>query len=76
MKIDEGVKFDGLRFYDQQMTFIVDFTWNTNSSQTSAWTDLYPIPEDHQIIGVSCNTTEDEVDYNIRALNFITGIIP
>ena len=57
------------------MTYIADVTWNSMSTSTSAWTDLYMIPENHQIIGVSCNASPDEVDYNIRALNFITGPI-
>ena len=76
IKIDDGVKFDGIRFYDKHMTYIIDVVWNTMSASTSTWTDLYAIPENHQIIGVSANASEDEIDYNIRALNFITGPKP
>ena len=47
VKIDDGIKFDGLRLYDKQMTYIADVTWNSMPSPTSTWTDLYAIPENH-----------------------------
>ena len=68
MRIDSGVKFDGIRLYDEAMNYIVDVTWNSWPSPTSKWSDLYAIPEGQQIIGVSCNATEEEIDYNIRSL--------
>ena len=68
MRIDSGVKFDGLRLYDEFANFIIDVTWNKWISPTSKWTVLHKIPEGQQIIGVSCNATEEEIDYNIRSL--------
>ena len=68
MRIDSGVKFDGIRLYDGAMNYIVDVTWNSYTSPSSKWSDLYAIPEGQQIIGLSCNATEEEVDYNIRSL--------
>ena len=68
MRIDSGVKFDGIRLYDESANFIIDLTWNKWISPTSKWSVLHKIPEGHQIIGVSCNATEEEIDYNIRSL--------
>ena len=68
MRMDSGVKFDGMRLYDESANFILDVTWNSHITATSKWTGLHPIPEGQQIIGVSCNATEEETDYNIRSL--------
>ena len=46
MRIDSGVKFDGIRLYDKFANFIVDVTWNKWTSPTSKWSDLHKIPED------------------------------
>ena len=45
MRIDSGVKFDGIRLYDEFANFIVDVTWNKWASPTSKWSILHKIPE-------------------------------
>lgn len=76
MFTDEGIMFNGIRLYDKNFQLIVDVTWNLFPQSTSTWTDLYEIPKGHQIIGLACNASDEEVNSNIRSLQFIVGPIP
>ena len=76
MYTDDGIAFNGIRLYDSNFILIVDVIWNVFPRSSSTWTELYEIPQGHQIIGVACNASEDEINSNIRSLQFIVGPIP
>ena len=63
-----GRNIEGLRFYDNEMNFIIDITWDHSSA--GSWTDPQFIPEDMQIIGVKAVTHYENW---IRGIDFVLG---
>ena len=51
MSMRAGRYFTGLRFYDDEMNYIVNSSWGIEGT----WTDPIEIPEGQQIIGVRVN---------------------
>ena len=70
----QDMKIDGIQLYDESLNYILDYTWSQNPNG-GKWTDIRHIPDDHQIIGLKCNASEQEWDHALTTFSLITGPI-
>ena len=51
IKVNDGVRIDGIRLYDADYEYLANQTWSSDFTHESVWKGLYIVPEGQQIIG-------------------------